>query len=74
MLSWWVDGWEIDYLNVKKISDIERDRTAVHGRVVVCCAIEADIRSDGECHGFVLQRRWARRREEIVGEVFNGTI
>lgn len=49
------------YLNVKKIFDIERDGTAMHGRVIVCCAIEADICPNGKRNWLVLEEIERRR-------------
>lgn len=42
------------YLNVEKIFDIERDRTPMHGGVVICCGIEADVRPDCKRNRLVL--------------------
>lgn len=50
------------YLNVKKISDIERDRTTVYGRVIISRSIEADIRSDRESDRFILQGKHFNQR------------
>lgn len=42
-------------LNVKKVSNIKWNGTAVHGRIIINISIVGDIRSNSKCYRFILQ-------------------